>query len=235
MPTVALPRAGSPKQAIAAALGVTALTAIVLTYAFDPERGGEPSLLLAIGALYATLAAAAIRRLKNNHELGARLRPRAGDLTFGVFVGALLYGGAMAGRLFFAPHGSEREAWIIRVYLQVGDPGLVDMHLVGAAVLVIAALEEITWRGLVLPILEEPFGARRAWLWSTLLFGLAHVPVAYQLRDETAGLNPLIPMAALGCSFVWGYLAIRTDRLAPSIFAHALFSWAIIEFPLWTP
>ena len=27
----------------------------------------------------------------------------------------------------------------------------------------------------------------------------------------------------------------RTGRLVPSLFAHGLFSWAIVDFPLWRP
>ena len=41
--------------------------------------------------------------------------------------------------------------------------------------------------------------------------------------------------AALGGGLVWGHLYNRTGRLGPSLFAHALFSWAIVDFPLWRP
>jgi hypothetical protein len=30
-------------------------------------------------------------------------------------------------------------------------------------------------------------------------------------------------------------MVLRTGRLTPAILAHALFSWSIIEFPLWQP
>jgi hypothetical protein len=28
-------------------------------------------------------------------------------------------------------------------------------------------------------------------------------------------------------------LALRIGRLGPSLFSHAIFSWAVVEFPLW--
>ena len=38
---------------------------------------------------------------------------------------------------------------------------------------------------------------------------------------------------AIGAGLVWGYLRKRFERLGPSLFAHAFFTWAIVEFPLW--
>jgi len=105
--------------------------------------------------------------------------------------------------------------------------------VVGGAVFAVAALEEIVWRGLVMRTLEDAMGARKALLYSALLFALAHVPTAYLLRDPLVGLNPLIVLAAFGCSLVWGGLVLRTGRLVPAVLAHALFSWSMIEFPMW--
>jgi hypothetical protein len=34
---------------------------------------------------------------------------------------------------------------------------------------------------------------------------------------------------------VWGRVVHRTGRLAPAVFAHAFFSWAIVSFPIWRP
>jgi membrane protease YdiL (CAAX protease family) len=55
------------------------------------------------------------------------------------------------------------------------------------------------------------------------------------MSDPIGGPNPLLPAAAFGCSIVWCYLRYRTDRLAPSVLSHAIFSWAVVEFPLWRP
>ena len=49
-----------------------------------------------------------------------------------------------------------------------------------------------------------------------------------------AGLNPVLPLAALGGGLVWGAMARAFGRLAPSVLAHALFDWAVVMmFPLW--
>ena len=221
--------------AIGVALAVTLADAAVLSYAFDPERAGRALVLASMGTLYAALAAVALWRLHRRGELRAVMRPLGGDLTLGAVAAAFLYGAAMAGHLALAPRGTPREWWVARVYLQIGSPDEVNMHLVGGFVFIVAALEEITWRGLVMRVLDGPFGPIRAWLLSTALFGVAHLPTLWLLRDPRAGLNPLVIAAGIGCSFIWGYLAQRTRRLPTAIFAHAFFTWAVIEFPIWRP
>ncbi len=146
-----------------------------------------------------------------------------------------LYGIAHLVDQTVATHGSIREAWIMRVYLQLGDPEAPGRALVGGAVFLIAAMEELVWRGLVMRALEELCGSRRALVITSLLFAAAHTPTLYLLGDATAGLNPLIVLAALGCGTVWGLVYLRTSRLLPALFAHALFSWAVVEFPIWRP
>ena len=214
---------------------VTLGTAAVVAFAFDPARAGRSSILAALGIFYVLLAGAALIRLKRRRELRLVMRPAGGDLTMGALAAALLYGAAMAAQLTLTPRGSPREAWIMWIYLQIGDPAEVNIHLLGGAVFGIAALEEIVWRGLVMRVLATSLGSQKAWLLATVLFGVAHLPAAFMLRDATAGLNPLLPLAATGCGFIWGYLANRTGRMMPAIFSHALFTWALIEFPLWRP
>jgi len=214
--------------------GVTIADAIAVAYAFQPERSGKPALLVSIGAMYLTIAVAAWFWFRRRGDDWKWLRPHAGDLTIGAAVAALLYFGGMAGHVALAPHGSPREGWIIRIYLLLGNPFEVS-HLVGAGAFVVALLEEAVWRGLVLRCLREALGPWRALAISSVLFAAAHLPTATLLGDPTAGPNPLVIFAGLGCSVVWGYLALRTGRLVPSLFAHALFTWAVIEFPLWRP
>jgi hypothetical protein len=101
-------------------------------------------------------------------------------------------------------------------------------------VVVVAALEEISWRGYVYPILEERLGTRRAWPATAFLYALAHVPTMFLLKDPFAGPNPLVVIAALGCGLVWGLVVARTGRLPVAIISHVLFTLAIaIHFPLW--
>lgn len=225
----------SARSAFFAAAIVTLATAGVLAFAFDVELAGTPAMLAAIGAVYAVLGAVTIQRLRARGELIEQLRPRYGDLAVGAAIGALLYAVAMAGHMALSRWSSAYVGWIMRIYFQVGDPDGEGQVLVGACIFLIAALEEISWRGLVLRELEDPLGSSRAWIVTTLLYGAAHIPTVFLLAVPRAGLNPLLVVAALGCGLVWGRVAIRAERLAPAIFAHAFFSWAIVEFPIWRP
>jgi membrane protease YdiL (CAAX protease family) len=220
---------------VVAALGVTVAAGCVMRFAFDPERAGSSSMLIAIGVLYALLAAVTLFRLHQRGELTSLFRPAGGDVTLGFVTAGGLYGVARLVALALAPHGSPREAWVVRLYLQLGDPAAEGRELVSGAVFVVAVLEEIVWRGLVMRALAGAYGVRWALLSSSVLFGVAHVSTLFLLEDPVAGPNPLIVLAALGCGVVWGGIYWRTRRLLPAIFAHALFSWAIVEFPIWRP
>jgi hypothetical protein len=221
------------RDAVSLAFGVTIAAGAVITFAFDPARAGQGSMLGALGGLYALLSVVALVRLHRRRELYASFRPMSGDMTLGAVTAGVLYGLARIVQMLVAGHGSPREAWVVRLYLQIGDKAAAGPGLIGAAVFAVAALEEIVWRGLVMRTLEDALGERRALLWTTLLFALAHAPTAWLLRDPAAGLNPLLPLAALGCGLAWGLMVVRTGRLLPAVLAHALFSWAVIEFPLW--
>jgi membrane protease YdiL (CAAX protease family) len=169
-------------------------------------------------------------------ERSPKLRPRSGDLTFGAIVTVMLFFGALAGRMFLAPHGSVREAWIMRIYLQVGDPEMLQRNVivVSLAVCAVAALEEVSWRGFVYSALEERLGTRRAFPATAVLYSAAHLPTMVLLRDPFAGPNPLVMLAALGCGLVWGLVVARTGRLPVAIISHVLFTWGVVlQFPLW--
>jgi membrane protease YdiL (CAAX protease family) len=223
------------REAVLAAVGVTVAGGFVMQFAFDPERAGSVAMLIALGVFYALTAAIALVRLHQRGELRARFRPAGGDLTLGAVTAGGLYGAAHLVKLALAPYGSPREAWVVRLYLQLGDPAAQGRELVSGAVFLLAALEEITWRGLVMRALEGAYGVRRALLISSVLFGIEHAATLIVLADPVAGFNPLIVLAALGCGLVWGAIFARTSRLVPGIFAHALFSWAVVEFPIWRP
>jgi len=105
---------------------------------------------------------------------------------------------------------------------------------ISVAIVVVAILEEIAWRGLVYALVEERFGTRRAWPITAALYAAAHLPTLVLLADPYAGPNPLIVLAALGCGLVWGLIVARTGRLPVAIFSHALFTWCVaVQFPLW--
>jgi membrane protease YdiL (CAAX protease family) len=197
---------------------------------------GTSFVFLVPGVPYAIFTIVAVLRMRKEGTIADNLRPRSGDLTFGAIVTVMLLLGAVAGRSFLAPHGSAREGWLIRVYQQVGDPEALQRHMVGVslAVVLVAVLEEISWRGLVFPSLEERLGTRTAWPVTAALYAAAHVPTMFTLRDPFAGPNPLVVIAALGCGLVWGLIVARTGRLPVAMISHALFTLAVaIHFPLW--
>jgi membrane protease YdiL (CAAX protease family) len=219
------------KVAVAAAL-----VAAAMTIAMQPAMSGSPLALVVIGAPYLLLSILGILYLRREGTLGEKLRPKSGDLTFAALVTVMLFFGAIAGRKFLAPHGSVREAWVMRVYLQIGDPELMQQKVLAASLAIgaVAMLEELAWRGLIYNLVEERFGTRRAWPVTAALYAAAHLPTVILLRDPFAGPNPLIVLAALGCGLVWGLIVARTGRLPVALFSHALFTWCVaVQFPLW--
>lgn len=217
------------------ALSITLLCALLVGFAFHPQNAGRRIALLPLGAGYALLSAVAIARLHKRGELQSALRPKRGDLTLGALLAALLYGIASAVTLVISSNFKLQTAWIMRLYLQLGDRSDEDTLWLGAGVFVIAALEEMTWRGLVMHSLKDVLAPKRAMLISSILFALAHTPTLVFLAVPGAGPNPLLVAAGLGCSIVWGSLVLRYQRLTPALYCHAFFSWAIVEFPIFRP
>lgn len=218
------------------AAAAVAIVAASMAVAMRQDLSGTSLVFIVPAVPYTLFTMMAVARMRKEGTLGEWLRPRTGDLTFGALVTVMLLLGAVAGRTFFAPHGSPREGWLIRIYQQVGDPEVLQRHMVGVsiAIVLVAALEEVSWRGLVYPVLEERIGSRRAWPATAVLFAAAHLPTLWLLRDPFAGLNPLVVIAALGCGLVWGLVVARTKRLPVAIISHALFTLAVaIHFPLW--
>jgi uncharacterized protein len=214
---------------------VTAASAIAVWFAFSPESAATAWMLGSMGLVYGALGVFTVLRLRRRGELGEQLRPRGGDLSIGALAAAVLYGVAMAVHVLFTSPPSPRVAWIMRVYLALGDPSADNRHLVGGVVFIVAALEELVWRGLVMRVLVERLGLLRGWLLQAFLFGLAHVPTLVLLGDPRVGPNPLLVLAGITYSLVWGRIAMRWDRLPPALFAHALFTWGVFEFPIWRP
>jgi membrane protease YdiL (CAAX protease family) len=212
------------------------LAAVSMSVATRQDLAGTSLVFIVPAIPYTLFTFLAVARMRKEGTLSDVLRPRTGDLTFGAIVTVMLLLGSVAGRSVLAPHGSAREGWLIRLYQQVGDPDVLQRHLIGVSlvVVVVAALEEISWRGYVYPILEDRLGTRRAWPATAVLYALAHVPTMFLLKDPFAGPNPLVVIAALGCGLVWGLVVARTGRLPVAIISHVLFTLAVaIHFPLW--
>ncbi|MBK8942332.1 MAG: CPBP family intramembrane metalloprotease [Polyangiaceae bacterium] len=216
-----------------ALLAMSAATASVLQIALAPERQGANALFVGLFAVYLVGSIAALVGYKRRGELHL-VKPRAGDLTFGALVAFLLFGLTFVVHALVTSPGSERHGWIMRVYLLMGDPFAESRHMVAAAAALIGLMEELSWRGLVTPLLEERLGTLRANVLSTVAYAAAHTPALFLLSDPLAGLNPLIPLAALGCGAAWSYLRWRMERMPPVLLSHALFTWMVVEFPLWS-
>ena len=106
---------------------------------------------------------------------------------------------------------------------------------VAGTLIVMAIADEVLWRGVVTRLIAERVGSRTAWLYAIVPYALAQVPTMWALRDPVAGLNPLLPIAAVGGGFVWGALARQQQgRLVPGIVSHALLSCGMM-FRLWSP
>jgi uncharacterized protein len=227
------PPAPDGKRPWLLALAVTAVVAITFAIAFQPDKQLTAIPFLALAFVYSSTGLFTLFRMRARHELSA-LRLRGGDVSIAGLVGGLLYGLAFAAHVVFTSKG-PRAAWVFSVYLLLGDPFSDRHHLVAIGLAVIGMLEELTWRGLVLPALADRSGALRASVTTSILYATAHMPTMFLLGNDVAGPNPLLVLAALGCGLVWSYLRYRTGRLVPAILAHGLFTWAIVEFPIWRP
>lgn len=207
-------------------------------FGFDLARAGQPASLLWMMLPTVAIAAVACWRAAGDGVLRTWLSVRAGDFTRGFAAAAGLFLAAWAFTRLVAQQGSPREGWLARLYLQLGDPSVLrsNVTLVVAALIVTAIAEELVWRGLVVGLLEELVGSRRAWVWAAVAYAVAHAPTAWALRDPRAGWNPLVALGALACGLVWGGMVRRYDRLLPSMFSHVLFEWTVVMmFPLWGP
>ena len=208
-----------------------ALVAAGYAWAFQMSVAGTPEFLWRFALPHALLTVLAIRELSRDGVLVDLLKPRWGDLSMGAIGALLLLAASWGARSVLAPPGSERQQWLLILYIELGDPEQIQRSIVLSALLLgITVAEELVWRGLVTQRLTEYFGARRGWLLAVALYSLAALPTAYTLRAP-AGLNPLLVLATLGCGIVWTYLAVRVGRLVPGIFAHMAFTYfSVVQF-----
>ncbi len=212
---------------------VTGLVQATFAFSLQGERKLTDIPFIALGSAYLATSAYALHRLKTRREISL-IRPRSGDVSIGAVVAVLLYGLVYATHVVFTAKG-PRAGWVFSVYMLLGDPFSDRHHFVALGLALIGVLEELTWRGLVLPLIEERSGTLRASVTTSILYAAAHMPTMFLLSNPMAGPNPMLVLAALGCGLVFSYLRFRTERLAPVLLAHGLFTWAIVEFPIWRP
>ncbi|HEX9622438.1 MAG TPA: CPBP family glutamic-type intramembrane protease [Polyangiaceae bacterium] len=201
-------------------------TTAAIGFAFRSELAGTTAFWSVLSVAYALLGSLVAWRLWRSDRLLALLRLRAGDLTWGVLVAGVLLVSSFAARAVVAPPGTPEHAWLLGLYLQIGDPDVLQRSVSYTLVLLaLPLLEELVWRGGVLDELNRSLGERRGWLFAALLYATAHLPSAYTMRAADAGLNPLLVLAALGCGLCWSFMARMFDRLPPVMVSHAVFTY----------
>jgi membrane protease YdiL (CAAX protease family) len=172
--------------------GIVLTVAVAAHFAFDVSRAGTPSFFIIMAVPTVILALLGILRAKDDGVLRHWIGVRSGDFTRGFAAAAVLFGGAFAFTKFVAPPDSIYASWLARLYLQLGDPAMLRKHIgmIVLAIVVLAIAEEIVWRGLVISLLEEKIGSRRAWVWAAVLYALAHAPTIWALRDPRRRCQP---------------------------------------------
>jgi uncharacterized protein len=205
--------------ALVAVLVVAVAVAIVLRL---PPPAAGLTLWLGIALPYAGLGLIAAQRLRRRGLLGPLARFRPGDLSLGIGLGVLLSLSAWALSRWLLPLDSAPHAWVLRIFLALGDA---SSGSVTACLLAIAGLEELVWRGWVQTELSSRLGPRRGWVACALLYAAAHGATLLTLADPLAGPNPLLVLGALGCGLCWSYLRERSGRIMPGLFSHAALSY----------
>ncbi|HET7540784.1 MAG TPA: CPBP family intramembrane glutamic endopeptidase [Polyangiaceae bacterium] len=211
-----------------------ALTFAGMTYSFSEARAGEPSFWLGVSLPYLLLSTLALHKMWDEGTLLDLLTPRWGDLSIGAVSMMVLLFASWAARKILSPLGSPRQAWLFRIYLQLGNPEHLQRSTAYTLlILLICAAEEIVWRGMVLSELTQRFGRRAALPLSALAYGFAMLPTLWLLRDPVAGINPLLVTAGVGCGLVWSFLAAQLGRLTPVVISHMAFTYfTIVQFRL---
>ena len=130
------------------------------------------------------LLPSAVYRLWDTDTLRDVLRPKWGDLSIGALTAAALLLASWVGRSVLSPPGTDRGAWLYRIYLQIGSSDALQRSiLLTSLLLLIPVLEELVWRSYVLDQLLERFGKRRGWPLAALLYSLSLTPTVFALSD----------------------------------------------------
>lgn len=212
-------------------LSVAVIT-VAMAFAFRLEVAGTPLFWVSIAVPYLALAALAVYKLWDEGALLDVLAPRWGDLSIGFLTAAVLLLSSWGARAILAPADTPRQAWLFRIYAQVGNPDALQRSVIYTGViLLIVVCEELVWRSLVQDELTARFGSRRGWPLAALCYGATALPTLYTLRDPIAGYNPLLVTAAVGCGIVWSFLTSIKGRLLPVVIAHGAFTYfSLVQF-----
>ena len=220
------------------------LLAAILTPAVSYRLGGT-NLWIANGLGAALAAACALYVLWQDGLLDDVIKPKGLDISTGFLAAALLYttialvwtrliapvdqlGGllrrcTLTGPVLprLDPHGITAFWELVRLQTCRGYGTSLGLTgpMRGIAIVVIAMLEEIAWRGGVQQFLAEKLGTTRGWIAAAFLYSLAHLATG----------NVMLAALALIAGLVWGGLFRFRRRLAPGIFSHAVFSYFLFH------
>lgn len=214
------------------------VTALATAFAFRPDHAGTPTFVVTILAASALLAALALVTAHRDGDLVDWLKPKWGDFSGGAVTALVLFAAAYGIVKALAPDGSVRQAWLLRLYLQMGSPEILREKavLVGSAIVLFAVTDGLVWRGLVPGALAARFGSRRAWIVAGALYGVAYLPAALMLREGGAGPNLLLVAGALSTGWILGATTRFFRHLVPGIIGHALFAWfALMTYRFFAP
>ncbi|MGE5784559.1 MAG: lysostaphin resistance A-like protein [Myxococcales bacterium] len=213
-------------------LFVTLVGAISSHFASLPEMAGQPRLWLYLMLPNLPLALLACLALWRKGRMKERLLPHRGDVFLGVLTAVVVVIATWSGRYLVMPHGSPREAWLARLYLQLGDPQLLETaRWLPLALLLGPVLDEIVWRGWIQEILSEKLGPIRGLLLTSGFYAVTALPTALNLADPTVGANVLCPLLAIVGGLVWGYATHLSGRATPAMISHATFVYfSVMQF-----
>lgn len=203
---------------------VTVCVAAIMTAATLPHENGQMFWVITVAG-YLALSGLSVMVLLRQGRLRGLLGLRGGDLTLGIVSGLVLTGAALYLLRYLAPLSTPRGAWLLTLYAQVGDIQAESIYTLGLLIIVVG--EELVWRGLVLTQALKVWGPKVAVPVAALLYALAHVPTAVTLAVPGVGYNPLLVLGAVGMGLVWGVMVLLTQRLAPAIVCHLVFSYFV--------
>lgn len=211
---------------------VTLVGAFSAYFASRPELAGQPKLWLYLMLPNLPLALLAGLALWRKGCIKERLLPRRGDVFLGVLTAIVVVIATWSGRYLVMPHGSPREAWLGRVYLQLGDPQILESaRWLPIALLLGPMLNEVVWRGWIQERLSDRLGAVRGFFLTSGLYALTALPTALNLADPVVGANVLYPLLAIIGGLVWGYATLLSGRATPAMISHATFVYfTVMQF-----
>jgi membrane protease YdiL (CAAX protease family) len=151
------------------------------------------------------------RRRSVGDDSGIRLRITWMDVLVGAFVGLLLRMAVMIIELFGVGHLTSSAS-----FFEVDHNLLWVATAIVAPVLIAPVVEELFFRGLVLPAIGMNWIGIVA---SAVIFSAVHLVTAF---------HPLTALSTFVVGLAFGLLAVRTRRLGASITAHIVYNASLI-------